>query len=483
MFYLKKSCHIFSILSLIALQVHAQDNHYDAIQLGSKNSILSGASLARWVDQTAVINNPATMLDAVGAGITFNSAAANLEIIKFENGLGVNYDIASTEFRAIPGLIAGDLKPLRREGKTAVGYTMFNRIQDGLRFTKRATADQNIVDDTESPGAEELVGQYTLENYVNESAAGLGWAYKLSDHFNIGITQFFYLRSQKYRESFSVYVFPGQPELSSIDLVASNFDVSLSYFTVMTQTKVGLSWHNGPWGIGLTIMPPSIRIYGQGDMAAEGSLTNIRLPTSSGERKSYLASTYLEKVKTVYHYPFSVGTGVSRKISERVDVSAALNWYAPLDRYVVMDPGETPFIQPPNDSNVLATQQYLQVWAENRAVLNASFSVDWKMKEHVNLMFGYRSDRHYAGGNKDYPGFQLSKKLWDLHHFTFGSQWRIKRSEWILGVQYSRAKDNDFQQSFSFDGITEDNLLQGTLGSGELTSNGLSLLLSFSFNF
>lgn len=140
---------IFLIL-FCATGLSAQDNHYEGLQLGSQNAILSGAAVSRWVDQTAVVLNAATMMNAKEAGITFNSTTGSLDFIQFENGLGSKTDIKTDDAQLYPGLVAAELPFFENPQKNRLGVAIFARIADRTRFTSRYESELNILNDSDA---------------------------------------------------------------------------------------------------------------------------------------------------------------------------------------------------------------------------------------------------------------------------------------------------------------------------------------------
>ena len=85
---MRVSLRIFLAVVLISQTAVSQDNHYQYLQMGSKNSIVANAGLSRFEDQSAVIVNPATLSYASGSSFSFNTTAMGISNINFKNGLG-----------------------------------------------------------------------------------------------------------------------------------------------------------------------------------------------------------------------------------------------------------------------------------------------------------------------------------------------------------------------------------------------------------
>lgn len=462
----------------------AQDNHYESDQLGSQNAILSGASISRWVDQTAVINNAATMIFAKEAGITFNTATARFENILFTNGLGEDFDLRSKSTLVFPGLIAWEIPSLKRVGKRTVGFSIYGRMHNRMRFDNRAIFDANIIDDAEAPGNETFMGLYSLDSDIDEAVSTLGWGERLSDEWAVGFSTQVFFRNHKYIETFSATAIPDPDSASQADAVRSESNTSLQYNAALLQFKASLAWQKDDWSAGLILTAPTIRVWSSGDMLAEISVVNIR--TAHGEpRNSYFANTYLSDTKPHYKYPFSIDAGVSRKL-KNVHLSIAASWYAPIDRYTIIDPGSSTYLHPPAGQNVIYSPRLFEVWSINRSIVNFSSSAVWQVSKSIGLMSGFRTDYHFSeipDPEENVPGFQLSKKIWNRYHFNGGAEIRWRRSYWIVGVQYSKGKSDDYQSPYSFNGATEGNYLQGEAAYGSIRQNSLSFVLSFFIQF
>jgi hypothetical protein len=138
-------------LVFCALATKAQDNHYEFLRTGSRNSILANAGISRFEDQSAVIINPATLSFANNSSFTFNTSAIGTSSIRFDNGLGQGYNIRYGNMTVLPNMAAGVLKPKRKERDWVLGYGIFHRLNDHLRFADRAKYDVDVINNQESP--------------------------------------------------------------------------------------------------------------------------------------------------------------------------------------------------------------------------------------------------------------------------------------------------------------------------------------------
>ena len=461
----------------------AQDNHYEYLRMGSRNSILANAGLSRFEDQAAVIINPATLSFANNSSFSFNTTAIGLSSIKFDNGLGQNFNIKYGNMTVLPNMAAGVLKPKEKERDFVLGYGIYHRLNDKLRFADRAKYDANVINDTESPGNENYLAQFNLAHDVDEITGVLGVGWNLNDHFAIGVSQYFTYRSEEFSNKFSASALPFKNQGATTEGATLTRDFYTRYYKVMAQTKVGLAWNLEKWDIGLTLTLPSLGIMGTGEISAQAALTNIRLNNNlSTPRKDYYANGYVEKQKATYKQSMAASAGVSRPFGN-VRMYVAANYYSAIKTYSIMDPGQVDFIQPSTDSNVLYSSSAMRVLAGNRSVLNGSIGADWQIKANKHLLFSFHSDQHFASMDSAVKGQYLTVKNWDYYHIGVGTSQSIGRSDWVIGLRYSFGGRDDAKQPYSFDDPTEENYLQGNRQTGKLTATSFQLMLSYSFRF
>jgi len=478
---MKRSTLAALALTLASIAVHAQDNHYEYLRPGSRNSILANAGLSRFEDQAAVIVNPATLSFANNSSFAFNTTAVGTSNIKFKNGLGQGYDIKYANMTVLPNMAAGVLKPKARERDWVVGYGIYHRLSDKLRFEDRARYDVDVINNSESPGAESYTAQFNLAHDVSEVTGVLGIGWNLSDRFAIGVSQYFTVRDEEYRNNFSASALPYPGTGATMSGITLGRDFYTRYFKVIAQTKVGIAWRLDTWDIGITAMIPSIGIMGTGNVYARAQLTDVkRTPTSP--RRDYYANGYAEKVKATYKMPMTLSLGVSRPFGH-VRMYAGANYYSAVKAYSILDPGNIDFVQPSTDSNVLYTSNAMRVVGGARSVLNASIGADWEFKNNRHLLFSFNSDKHYSNIDSTVKGNYLTVKNWDYYHIGVGLSQSIRRSDWVIGLRYSFGGRDDAKQPYSFDNPTEANYLQGNRQTGKLSASSLQVMLSYAFRF
>lgn len=476
-----RKINTLAIICVLVLHVQGQDNQYEFLRMGSRNSILANAGISRFEDQSAVIINPATLSFANNSSFTFNTTAIGTSSIKFENGLGQGYDIRYGNLTVLPNMAAGVIKPKAKERDWVLGYGIYHRMNDKLRFADRTSYATNVINDIESPGDESYLAQYNLSHDLDEVTAVLGVGWNLNEHLAIGVSQYFTYRSEEFDTRFAASALPFANSGATMSGVTLSRDFHASYFKVMAQTRVGIAWNLSKWDIGITMMLPSLGIMGNGDIYAKAQLTNASAKPGA-PRKDYYANGYVEEVKSKYQHPLAVSLGVSRLFGG-VRMYSAINYYSAVKNYSIMDPGPVDFIQPATDSNVLYSSNAMRVAAGNQRVINGSLGADWEFKPNKHMLFSVHTDKHFSNIDSSYKGNYLTVKNWDYVHVGMGVSQSIGRSDWVFGLRYSFGGKNNAQQPYSFDDPTEDNYLQGDRQTGKLRASSFQLMISYAFRF
>jgi len=461
--------------------LRAQDNHYEYLKTGSRNSIIANAGLSRFEDQAAVIVNPATLSYAMGSSFSLNTTAVGFSNITFRNDKGQGFNINYGNLNVLPNMAVGVLKPKKNEKDWVMGYGVYHRMNDKLRFTDRQESKIDVLDDSESPGLETYIAQYNLAHQIDEISAIIGAGWNISEHVAIGFSQIFTYRTEEYQEVFSASALPPRGGGATIEPVSGMSDFYARYYKIFTQTKLGMAIQLPKWDIGLTFGLPSVGIMGTGEVMSEAILNNIRLMDDLNRpRSSYFANGRADEIKPKYKYGLSAGLGVSRAFG-KLRLYTAVNWYEGLKAYTVLDPGDVGFFQPVTDSNVLYTDDFLRVYAKSKSVVNASIGADWSYHGTKHLLFSFHKDGHFAQQDDAEQGKQLAVKRWDNYHIAIGTQQTFFRSDWMIGFRYSFAKVNNAPEPYSFEDPTERNFLRGDRQTGVLKATSFQFMLSYSF--
>jgi hypothetical protein len=106
-----------------------------------------------------------------------------------------------------------------------------------------------------------------------------------------------------------------------------------------------------------------------------------------------LASDRQEGLPVHYKTPFSIAAGLEYKVSDETLIHFAVEWFAPISTYAVMQPESgnfilnNPAIVRPRDSAEL-----LKVYDSMKSILNAGIAVEHKMNDNITGYAAIRTD-------------------------------------------------------------------------------------------
>ena len=114
------------ILSLLSFVSYAQDFHYWTDQFGIKATALGGAVVSGQDDHSMVFYNPAAMTLVQTPSLSFSINAYQYRTFKQKNALGPGQNLESTDYTAIPNMMAG-IFVFRKHPKWRAGYIVISR--------------------------------------------------------------------------------------------------------------------------------------------------------------------------------------------------------------------------------------------------------------------------------------------------------------------------------------------------------------------
>lgn len=469
---------ILAILSgLFSPIILAQDTHYWSHQFGTRTALLSGAVLGGTTDNTMVYYNPGGLGFLDDSFLSVNANAYRIENIKIFNALGNQADFKSSNLGSIP-LLAGGMVRFK-DSKWKFGYGFMAPVDFNFKGIARVDGNYNIIDEAESVGAEELVGESSVATKLNEVLVAFGLGRKISEHFSVGFTNLITVRSQTYNRGYSAYVFLNDTDET---FVGGNVTQNAQYYNIRYALKLGMIYKIDKWSAGLTITTPSLNIGGQGTVAANIAARNVMF-NDDGERLSGVATDRQGELKTTFKSPFSISTGINYDYGKSF-FGVAAQYYSNIDPYDIVDVDSRTFVRPAELAPELSSDLFLSMKSAATSVLNVSIGYEYKLKESLSLLFSARSDMSYFDSslNKS-PGIKSTISSWDLYHFTAGATFNRENSSLSLGLLFSTGTTGNYEQVGSLDEPSESNLLEGATNITKASYSSIGLLLGYTFYF
>lgn len=497
---MKKPLALFFVF--VSVQIFAQDTHYWTYRYGTKAVLMGGAAVGGLEDNTSVIYNPALLSQVKSTSVSINSNAYQVVSITAKNGAGPRLDVVSNQFSAVPITVSGMIRK-KKPSRWSLGYAIIVPSEFSFKATAREDALKNIVADTESPGDEDYVGQFTINTRLSENQGAFALAFRISDRFSVGVTNQFIYRSHNYAKNelcrmiLNNSVTPGNGTL-----VTTNESQAIEYTHLRYIPKIGLGFTSGKWSAGIAFALPSISLGGQGTIARDIAANNLQVNIETNPTKppvltrvsqfsNLAANARQPSLPTTYNSPMSVSAGFAYK-ANRWLVAASVEWFGSISVYNIMNPIDETFKRP--STLQLDGQKFLQVNASNKSITNIAIGFEKKLNDKISVNAGFRSngsfydrstfdqratDRIRSGRNLNNNALNLDISSWDIYHVVFGFTLNQERRDLSLGLTYSWANDGNIRQFANFDQPTENTFLLGQKQTTSARYYSFGLLLGY----
>lgn len=475
---MKKYTYYLSVLFLLSFFcVSGQDTHYWTNQFGTRSALMSGAVVGGARDNTMIFYNPAALVFMKNTSVSVNANAYNVQNIKIENALGEQADYLSNQSNSVP-LLAGGLIRMKSE-KVKVGYGIMAPVDFSFKGIARVDNNIDVINEAESPGEEELVGESSVSTDLRELAFILSSSTALSEKWSVGVTSLFVFRSHLYNRSLNAYVFPNNP---NYDLIGGNLLENVDYYNLRYVLKLGLLYRTEPWSFGLTFSAPSLNLFGRGTTASNLAARNLRF-NAMPDRVSGVATDRQSKLKTRFRSPWSAAIGLNYR-GERSGIGVAAEYFGGVDVYTIMQPAANTFVRPESLAPELGSDLFLNTPAGASPVFNVAAGYEYFLNERWTLYLSARNNMSSFNPDvNDAPGIRTTLSSWDIYHLTSGATINNERTSISFGLLLSSGRDDEYEQQGNLAQVRESDLVKGTVTITEAKYFTAGFLFGFTYFF
>jgi long-subunit fatty acid transport protein len=479
----------------IIVQSFAQDTHYWTYRYGTRAALLGGPAVGGLEDNSSVIYNPALLSLVKSTSISLNSNVYQVVSITAKDGAGPGQDVTSNQFSAVPITLSGLIRK-KKPNRWTLGYAIIVPTEFTFKATAREEAVKNIANETESPGAESYVGQFTINTRLSENQGAFAIAYKINDHWSIGVTNQFIYRSHTYtKNELSRMILNNVNTINpNGTLVSTSEAQSIEYTNLRYAGKVGLAFSSGNWSAGVAVVLPSINLTGSGTISRDVNASNLIAFNQNGPpffvRGDIGVNDRETKLTTTYKSPLSISAGVAFR-SMHTLVAASAEWFGNIAVYNIMSPSGDVFKRP--TTLQLDGKKFLQVNASNKSVTNFAIGVEHVLNEKLSISTGFRTnnsfyDRVYDDRidsrnkkNVNDNSLNLDISSWNIYHVVLGGTFKQERRDLSIGFNFSWAADANIKQFANFDQPTEGTFLLGQKQWTSVDFYSYGILLGYTF--
>ena len=415
---------IWGVLLLFSSSSFAQDVHYWTHQYGTRSNLLGGAVIGSVLDLSGTYYNPGglSLIETDDVELLMFAKVFQYPTITIE-GLGVeDRSISDNHLGEAPTLVAGSL-PIKGLGDHWLGYSFLNRHETkfGLSGSGTGALPSPTLSIAGSPSAVDL----RMYEKLAEPWYGVTWAYKISDKFGVGISNYLTFRSHRlsYQTTLQFLSDGGQ-----VHMALDSREYKYNYYSLLW--KIGLAYDLDRITVGLTVTTPGLKIYGDGRIGQ-----NTTVIRHDPENPDYMAVDSQKGLNVNYKSPLSLGAGVTYKLGP-TNLYGTLEWFSGIGEYTVIA-GDDFTAQ--SNGEILPSQ----IIHEISPVLNIAVGVEHTLSQKFTLYGSFWTD---FSARKEESNTNLSVTDWDLFHFMFGTTFTALGSQFTVGMGYARGSKTEDQQ-------------------------------------
>ncbi len=450
---------IFILLS-ISIQGNAQDSHYWTHQYGTRSTLLGGLVIGSVLDLSGTYYNPGGLSLIKDPETVLAAKIFQYPYITLKGLAGGDVDIASSHLSPAPSLVAGMIK-FKWLGNHWLGYSVLTRheVEIGLSGAVIDSGDWIL----DSPGKEDIVTDFRLNEDLSEPWWGITWSYKVNDNIGIGISQYMIFRGHSVN-------FQTLSEALATDgeIAMTIYKRDFRYSNYRMLWKLGLAFDFDRVTLGITFVPPSVKLYGSGSSAVNITVVGQDID-GDGTDDNYMASDFQDDLDSNYHTPLSLGIGVTYKL-ENFRLYGSAEWFSSVDKYEVLSA---------RDFIIQSTGENLpnEVTHELESILNFGIGMEYAFNPNLKTYSSFTTD---FSARKPDTETNLSVTDWNIYHIMSGASFKILRYSLTLGIGYSFGRR---QMIGSRDPILENlpGSLIGMVSQYEFTYSTFKFLLGFAF--
>jgi long-subunit fatty acid transport protein len=455
--------------------------------VGGRTALLGGIAVGGVRDYSATFYNPGALGFVSKRSMSVNFNMYGIKDFSFIDGGGPGIDSRYTRVSLYPASLAGPL-PFLGDSLNRFSYMVYSTGYSYVRVSERFEGYLDVIPARPLPqpgagnmfeGEEYLINQGKIDMLLSEVSVAFGYSRKIADNVGVGVSLIGAYRDQTKIRYESYAAFDSANQRSA----AADLFLDVDYWAVRFSGKFGISAEWEKLKLGATVTTPSIAMKVASGGTDGASLTSnnvfviVDSTTSQVTPVDIVASDRQEGLPVNYRSPLSIAAGIEYKITDETLVHLAMEWFAPLSTYTVMQPESQNFIHNnPVFFRPLDSAELLRVHDSMKGVVNVGVAVEHKMNDKLTGYAAIRTDISNAN-YEDIRGLAVGYTDFNIYHFTLGGSITVDETLINVGFEYSHGQRSDFPRIFNFpSGVVEPNqIVVSERGTSEALYNNFNL--------
>ncbi|OSY89200.1 hypothetical protein WH52_00670 [Tenacibaculum holothuriorum] len=430
------------LIGLLSSSIIAQNYLYDTEQFGIKGATLGGSVIAGADDESMTFYNPAAIHKAPSQ-VSVSLFQPTVKTFGFDKFWGGNETSnLNTDFGLRPSLLSFKVKIKGLD----IAFIKISKSDLNDKFSAKREIVFNNAQTT----------QFFEYEYSGEDRwFGAGTSFQITPKFHIGVSQFVSIANFKYRNK----ILLERIELDNNNLTTNffNSEQSSDYGNTGLITKIGFLYDSEKHDFGFTVTTPKyLRIRNSGEFAS----TFVNIDETTNVAQQVIDNDLNTTIKTPWEFSF----GYSVRLQEKRKLWVNASYYTGISDY------QTALVESANNN---------MSWINGtKAIFNFGIGYSHEINDKLELLGGLRTN-NFAYTNKQSQDGELRNTILDGNHFhfVFGTKFKFRRHNVLLGVDWGTLMDNPEEGNFNF--LKNIGRLAPNLKG--LKKNNINILLTYRF--
>ena len=437
--------YLLFLLFIYSVDVYAQPLNYWSMGSNTESSILAGAVVGGGSGITSIYYNPAGISELTDNKISLDASLFHFNSTNYKKPFSSQDAIDYLDYQVQPRFFSYVHHP-ESYPNLSLQYAVFGK---GRALTKLYDSGKYKVKEAGTNEDKILVANFNYENRYSDTWSGIGASYQVNDKLAIGMSILTSVKSLLYYEDISI-------DLISAD-TAQNSSVSKyvyidrqDLYVLSAIAKFGITYHTGLWSFGINISTPSLRIYGDGFHRRDVSMINVN--TEDGLQPDFVKKETNYHLVSNFKEPLAIAFGVVREnVAKNLKLYISAEYFFAIDDYKAIDNSRIASIYTDEYS---PGSDFLTYIYGGDHVLNAAIGLKKIINQNLAYMLGFKTNfssynTHAYDGTESTT--QYVRGYSNLYHLTTGIQFDYKKTNVLLGVEYTFGMKRDLYQFRNFE--------------------------------
>lgn len=427
---------IYILVVWCPLTVVAQMSSYWGESFNTKATLLSGAVVGGYEDESSIFYNPSILSDSGESKITFAAGLFKFDHSRFENAVGAGQDAVHFTTSVAPNFISVHLYP-KDPFKLVWQAAIFSKTKYDGYIQKEVRMDYDVLKN--SPGAEQYVGRYTVRNEYEDTWFGIGIAKFLDNKWSIGTSIFGQYKNLRYTNTSGSLAMPNLTQNPDGHVAQNLESMRIRAYNWRLVGKLGANWQvNKNLSLGMVFTLPSAYVLGDAEVVLSTGVLNIVDPNTGDFFADLSVDERGSNMKANFKDPFSIAMGVDLKRNDW-RFNLAMEWFAKINSYRIIDERTGNVDTSGSGVRSLSGEDLSFVGGGNN-IVNFAIGVEQQVTEKRSRIFGFKTNFD-ARKNFSYGELDGLNKLVDIQNnyysFSGGTNFTFLNFNILFGLQYA----------------------------------------------